>query len=66
MHPGLDDSGAASDDGLLRVSFRCGASRIAEVSTADQTSYMKAFIVLYWSDPRLIGWEGDHLPVQQL
>lgn len=58
----LPPSGAVTDDGLLRVSFRCGASRIAEVSTANQTSYMKAFIVLYWTDPRMAGWEGDHLP----
>eukprot|EP00040_Diaphanoeca_grandis_P005885 m.34939 g.34939 ORF g.34939 m.34939 type:complete len:419 (-) comp17058_c0_seq4:103-1359(-) len=43
---------------LLRVDYRCGASRLTEVSTQTETAYVKAFLALYWTDVRLIDWKG--------
>eukprot|EP00041_Stephanoeca_diplocostata_P038759 m.1550536 g.1550536 ORF g.1550536 m.1550536 type:complete len:255 (+) comp25265_c0_seq70:200-964(+) len=50
-----DGKDTSSDD--FFVDFRCGASRVTEVSTSAQTAYMKAYLALYWTDLRVADWE---------
>eukprot|EP00041_Stephanoeca_diplocostata_P038750 m.1551426 g.1551426 ORF g.1551426 m.1551426 type:complete len:358 (+) comp25265_c0_seq121:200-1273(+) len=52
-----DGKDTSSDD--FFVDFRCGASRVTEVSTSAQTAYMKAYLALYWTDLRVADWEVD-------
>eukprot|EP00038_Savillea_parva_P015250 m.13488 g.13488 ORF g.13488 m.13488 type:complete len:401 (-) comp3049_c0_seq1:162-1364(-) len=46
----------------LWVDFRVGASRLNQVNTAEETACVKAFVALYWTDPRMIGYNKPTLP----
>lgn len=48
--------------GDLFVDFRAGTSLIAQISTAEETAYIKAHIAMYWTDPRFIGYQSTTLP----
>eukprot|EP00037_Helgoeca_nana_P014339 m.133888 g.133888 ORF g.133888 m.133888 type:complete len:398 (-) comp22504_c0_seq2:213-1406(-) len=51
-----------SADAPLWVDFRVGASRLNQVNTAQETAYIKSFVALYWTDPRMIGYSKPTLP----
>lgn len=45
-------------DGSLEVRFRVGVERIAALDTVAGTAFVQLAVTLYWTDPRLAGWEG--------
>ena len=51
------------NDTTLQVGFRIGWERISEVSTVHSTCRINIAVTYYWTDPRLVGWEGDLPPL---
>ena len=50
------------DGALLHVDFRVTVFHIGKVDTREQTSLVRMGIVLYWTDPRMVGWTSPILP----
>ena len=50
------------DGALLHVDFRITVFHIGKVDTREQTSLVRMGIVLYWTDPRMVGWSSPILP----
>ena len=50
------------DGALLHVDFRITIFHIGKVDTREQTSLVRMGIVLYWTDPRMVGWSSPILP----
>lgn len=40
------------------VSYRIGVERVAEVNTVASSAFIRVAVTYYWTDPRLVGWEG--------
>ena len=56
-HPPLGPSGE-----MLVVNYRLTVFHIGAVDTREQKASIKMGIVLYWTDPRMIGWTSPLLP----
>ena len=46
----------------FEVSYRMTCFHLGEVDTLRQTASVKMGIVLYWTDPRMVGWSSPILP----
>ena len=51
----------AGDQGI-EVNFRITVLHIGRVDTREQTVHIRMGIVLYWTDPRMVGWTSPILP----
>jgi hypothetical protein len=43
----------------LWVDFRLDLTKLANVNTVDGTAFYNGYVIMYWTDTRLIGWEGE-------
>jgi hypothetical protein len=50
------------DGNPLVVNYRLTVFHLGRVDTREQTSSIKMGVVLYWTDPRMIGWTSPVLP----
>ena len=56
-HPPRD-----ADGGLITVNYRLTVFHLGCVDTREQTASIRMGVVLYWTDPRMIGWTSPILP----
>ena len=42
------------------IDFRFNLNKASDVDTVAGTAFIKLDVVLYWTDPRMIGWPEDH------
>lgn len=50
------------DGGVLQVDYRLTVFHLGRVDTASEMAKIKMGVVLYWTDPRMIGWTSPVLP----
>ena len=47
---------------MLEVDFRLTVFHVGKVDTREQSSLVRMGVVLYWTDPRMAGWDSPVLP----
>ena len=57
----LPPASEAGEKGI-EVNFRITVLHIGRVDTREQTAQIRMGVVLYWTDPRMVGWTSPILP----